>query len=649
MIQVFVSALLLLSAAGASAQTLTMLRDDRPGFSGARAIVAADLDGDGWRDLITASTLRNTVTVLKNGGAGGGFSVVRDTPVGAGPFDMAAGDLDLDGVPDLVVTTPDASAVEVLYTGRGGALRSRITLHDAGVSRGVTLADVTRDGRPDLVYTDYDRGVVVVRPGTKSGFAAAVAVIPVGVRPQGVAAADFNHDGFVDLAVANTGSSRLTVLYGRAGAAFTRIDQVRAASVSGLNVVAIADLENDGWADIAAASTANDRLVVCHGSAAGFTVSSLATSASPRGVTVADVNRDGRPDLLAAHRGSSTVGIWLGVAGTGLRFDDWGGLPAGSGSRAVAAADFDNDGRVDLATANEYAASVTQYTNRTIFPRGAFAFEPQPLGLMHTTPGAIADFNHNGRWDLVTDTVVLLDSSTRLDLPSITTAGRAIAVADLDRDGHDDIVMSGALAWGAMEGRIDVLFGDGTGTFDRTASYRFDWPGSLEIADMNRDGTPEILAFGHDGGESVVSILTPTASGQLAVRSIRVAGWIRSAHVVDADRNGTLDVAVSTESPQLIVVLGGDGRGGLSPLVQILQDSPSYGVTLADVNLDGDLDIVTNDGPSVGVRLATDVLAWDEPVAYPIIRRRTDSTFPPPPFSVLVADVTHDGDASAHG
>ncbi len=634
--------LLLICASGASAQPLTMVHDDRSAFSGARAIVAVDLDGDGWRDLVTANTVRNTVTVLRN--SGGAFTVVRDTPVGAGPFDIAADDLDLDGVVDLVVTTPDARAIDVLYSRADGTLRSRVRLNDAGASRGLTLTDVTRDGRLDLVYTDFDRGVVVVRPGTAAGLAAAVAVVPVGARPQGVAAGDFNHDGFVDLAVANSGSSRLTVLYGRAGAAFARIDQARAPSVSGLNVVAATDLDNDGWTDIAAASTANDRLVVYRGSAAGFTLSSLPTSASPRGVAVADVNRDGRPDLIVAHRGSSTVGIWLGVAGAGVRFDAWGGLPAGSGSRAVAAADFDNDGRVDLATANEYAASVTQYTNGTAFPRGAFAFAPQSLGLMNATPSAIADFNHNGRWDLVTETVVLLDSSTRVNLPPMTTSGRAVAVADLDRDGHDDVVMTGALEWGSTRGRVDVLFGDGAGRFAREASYQFDWPGGLEIADMNRDGTPEILAFGHDGeaGEGVISILTPTADGGLGVRATRVEGWIRSADVVDADRNGTLDVVVSTEAPQL-VVLRGDGAGGLGRMVRIPQGTPSYGVALADVNLDGRLDIVSHDGPSVGVRPAIGALAWDERISYPIITRRTDSNHPPGPFSVLVADLTHDG------
>jgi VCBS repeat protein len=632
-----------LAADSAVAQTLTFARDDYAAFAGARAIVTADFDRDGWPDVALANAGRNTVTVLRNGGTTGGFTVLRDTDVGAGPFAIVSGDLDRNGVPDLVVTTPDANAIEILYGRADGTLRSRVTLTDTGASRGVTLADVTRDGWLDLVYTDYDRNAVIIRPGSRTGFGAALPPITVGLRPQDVVAADFNRDGFVDLAVANTGLARLTILYGQAGAAFTRTD---VGAPAGLNVLAVADLNDDGWLDLAAASSSANRIALYRGGAAGFSVSSIEAGASPRGLAIGDVNRDGRPDLLAANRNSSTVTLWLGVRGSALAFRRFGELPAGAGSRAVTVADFDNDGRLDFATANEYAAHLTAYANTTAFARGAFAFQPQPLPFGGS---AIADFNHNGQWDLVSQDAVLLDGVTRVNLPPrvlTDSQTRAVAVGDLNRDGNEDIVMSEALYYGADGGHLEVLLGDGRGGFVRDGAYEgLSQARQIAIVDLNRDGWPEIVVGGynHSTGSGVVTILTPQSAGTFIAQQTAVPGWITALQVADVDRDGKLDLVLSFESPREIDVLRGDGAGGFSSTLQIPQEKVPYALALADVNLDGWLDIITDDGPTVGVRLATGTLTWGPGVAYPIVLRRGETDWPAPPTGVLAADLTHDG------
>ncbi len=634
----------------ASAQTLSFARDDRPAFAGARAIVSVDLNRDGWIDLATANTGRNTVTVLRNNGAAGGFTVLRDTPVGAGPFAMAAGDLDRDGVPDLVVTTPDANAIEILYGRADGTLRSRVTLTGTGASRGVALADMTRDGRVDLVYTDYDRNVVFIRPGTDTGVGTALPPIAIDAHPQDVAAADFNHDGYLDLAVASTGAARLTVLYGQVAGTYARVNLTAPAP---LNVLAVADLNNDGWVDVAAASTAADRIVLYRDGPAGLAITSMASGASPRGLAVADVNRDGRLDVLAANRGSSTVTLWLGIAGSALSFTRWGELPAGSGTRAVTAADLDHDGRIDFATGNEYAAKVTQYSNDTAFPRGAFAFSRQDLGLFYAESRAIADFNHNGRYDLVGDDRVLLDGTTTLPLPvRAPSQGQtlAVAVADVNLDGRDDVIVAEPIAYVTDQMiRIDgvtVMLGDGHGGFVRGAGYDdLPQPHHLRTADMNRDGRPDIIVAAYDGhtGQGIVCVLLVGADGTLTARRTLVAGAIDGFRVADLDRNGTLDVIAAHDTPHALTLLRGDGRGGFVDQRQIALPQPAYDVAVTDLNLDGRPDLVTNDGPTVTVRLGTGTLAWGEPASYPVVARRGAASWPAPPHSLEVADLTHDG------
>ena len=91
----------------AAAQLIGFDRDDFNAPAGARGIVAADLNGDGWVDLATANTQPGTLAVLLNRGAAGGFALARTVWLGGGPFEIAAGDFDKDGRVDLAVANAD--------------------------------------------------------------------------------------------------------------------------------------------------------------------------------------------------------------------------------------------------------------------------------------------------------------------------------------------------------------------------------------------------------------------------------------------------------------------------------------------------------------------------------------------------------------
>src|SRR6188768_1347271 len=81
------------TASFVSAQALDFSSASYASATGARDAVVVDLNRDGWPDLATANTGRNTVAVLENRGDGTGFDPVREITVGAGPFDIDAGDL----------------------------------------------------------------------------------------------------------------------------------------------------------------------------------------------------------------------------------------------------------------------------------------------------------------------------------------------------------------------------------------------------------------------------------------------------------------------------------------------------------------------------------------------------------------------------
>ncbi len=189
---------------------------------------------------------------------------------------------------------------------------------------------------------------------------------------RGSSLGDFNHDGLVDLAVAATGANGLDVLYGAATGGFTR--RTFAAGRS-LNVLSAVDLNADGWLEIAAASSSTNVVVVFRGSSSGFSAAGTrAAGSSPRGIATGDFNQDGRPDLAVANYGSATATLLLGRRDGSVLPDDWGDLPAGSGARGVATADFNHDGRLDLAVASQTAGRVWLHENTTPFVPPAFSF-----------------------------------------------------------------------------------------------------------------------------------------------------------------------------------------------------------------------------------------------------------------------------------
>ena len=170
-------------------------------------------------------------------------------------------------------------------------------------------------------------------------------------HPQGVATGDFNRDGRRDIAVVHDGSPGLVVWYGGT-ASFTA---VAIPGASALNVVAVADLNADGWLDVAAASTGGGGVAIYLGGSTGVRFQrSYPVEADPRGLAIADVTSDGVADVITASRASSRVSVLPddpahpGVFRPRLTF------ATGQGGRAVTVADFNVDGRLNLATGNQY-------------------------------------------------------------------------------------------------------------------------------------------------------------------------------------------------------------------------------------------------------------------------------------------------------
>ena len=298
------------------------------------SVALADLNGDGRPDIVTANAIlatsgagESTVSVLLQDAANPGhyLPAVSD-PTGPDPVAVAIGDLNGDGKPDLAVA--DSSGISVLFQGAAGTFLPKTTIATGSGCESVAIADLDGDGTPDLLATDAVSILVLLQtPGSGGSFSAPVRYA-AGQQPLYAVAGDLNGDGRPDIAVANIGSpsdltaASVSVLLQDPTRSGAFLPAVNYASQADSVAVAIADLNGDGWRDLAVANSGTlagicppncntvdtgVSVLLQDGTSAGHfgTAVNYAPAGNDfvTGVAVADVNGDGKPDLIVLQAG----------------------------------------------------------------------------------------------------------------------------------------------------------------------------------------------------------------------------------------------------------------------------------------------------------------------------------------------------------
>jgi hypothetical protein len=194
---------------------------------------------------------------------------------------------------------------------------------------------------------------------------------PAGIPPNVVVVADVNNDGKADLIIANASSNDVTVFQGNGDGTFgpARSFATGSAPVS----VAVADVNGDGKLDIITVNLQENTVGVLLGNGDGSFRPPLAFAVGygPRAVVVADLNGDSKPDIISANQLGNNVSVLLGngdgsfqvsrtfPAASNVLGGDSDAFPVGAGSTAMTAADVDGDGLLDLITADLNGNSVT--------------------------------------------------------------------------------------------------------------------------------------------------------------------------------------------------------------------------------------------------------------------------------------------------
>jgi VCBS repeat protein len=338
-------------------------------------ILIGDMNNDRKADLVVGFGRDRSIAVLEGKGNGQFGSALSNTTLEYAPTEMAIGDVNGDGKLDVAVATHDSYGVTLLTGDGKGALTktpsSPVVMRQGehAHTHGLAIADMNRDQKPDLITCNStDNDISLAFGDGRGNFTRAPQSYPVGPSPYPFGLGDVNNDNWPDIVATATAtgplrrqqlplSRALTLLLsdGRGGFSTHQLPMRTGEPW----FAAIADLNRDGKADIVATHHEINALTVMLGDGRGgfteATGSPFDFGAALFHLTIADVNHDASIDVVATT--GNSIRVLLGD-GRGA-FKQAASIPVGPGAWRLASADLNNDGAIDVVTSNSEANNLS--------------------------------------------------------------------------------------------------------------------------------------------------------------------------------------------------------------------------------------------------------------------------------------------------
>ena len=270
--------------------------------------------------------------------------------VGNQPGAIGSADLNGDGYPDLVVANGTAGTISILLNNGAGSFTVSSTINVGGAPYAVAIGDFNRDGNQDIAVANAIGNSVTILLGNGNGsFLLPGSQFATGSTPTAIVTADFNNDGYLDLAVANYFDNSLSVLYGDGNGGFTAGATINLADGGSPLSIAAGDVNSDGLPDLVVPDSTGAINVYCSTLASGFpsTATSTIGAADALSVELQDLNQDGNLDLIYTNYGGGSVNILFGDGAANFATGT-GPIGVGANPGTLVIGDFNGDGLEDV-------------------------------------------------------------------------------------------------------------------------------------------------------------------------------------------------------------------------------------------------------------------------------------------------------------
>ena len=350
--------------------------------------------------------------------------------------------------------------------------------------------DFNEDGNLDLAVNVTGFDVIAIFAGDGQGGLNLIGHVLADTLPEGLATGDVNRDGHLDLVTVNEWGYTVFVYSGDGSGGFTRVKQMNAEGEANRGL--LGDFNRDGWLDIVANAPTEGKVLLYPSNGSGGFVSEEIEVTGFRqtsGLAAADINRDGKLDLVVLDDSRvselSQASILLGNGNGG--FVTAAQLPIGTGAGDVQIVDLNGDGKLDLIVAGALPTNNTGNFVSTFLGNGTGQFLAKQTtsldGFAVSGRVAVADFNEDGKMDVAIPNLAQVElffgdgNGNLVAQPPIVLgmAPQTAVPADFNRDGHVDLAVSVR-----TDGTVTLLLGDGMGGFTTSTVVSVVCPTCLE-------------------------------------------------------------------------------------------------------------------------------------------------------------------------
>ncbi|CAF1144312.1 unnamed protein product [Rotaria sordida] len=279
-------------------------------------VEARDFNNDGILDIAVANYGTNTIVVLFGFGDGSFLpGIAYQTGVGSAPCTLTTGDFDNNSQLDIIVTNEQSNDISI-FLAYDRELYGSITSYSMGFGsqpHSIAIGDLNNDGLSDIVVANYGTDNVGILLGHNHGVFDTIPTYSIGVgsSPYSVSIADFNNDNQLDIVVSNSESDNIVILLGDGNGMFVIRATYSTGTRSQPSTVAVGDFDNNKKLDIAIANSGTNSILLFYGYGNGLfgnqTSYDLGYGYRPYSIAIKDLNQDNWMDIAIACYGTDHV------------------------------------------------------------------------------------------------------------------------------------------------------------------------------------------------------------------------------------------------------------------------------------------------------------------------------------------------------